>query len=64
MLTNVMPMLRCQKVRHPYNEVKIIFENTLHRALKHKTTVIGRHSYQMHCPISMVYFKHLEHRAG
>ena len=27
--------LRCQKVRHPYNEVKIILK-TLHRVLKHK----------------------------
>ena len=27
MLTNVMPMLRCQKVRHPYNEVKIILKH-------------------------------------
>lgn len=25
-----------KKVRHPYNEVKIIFKNTLHRVLKHK----------------------------
>ena len=64
MLTNVMPMLRCQKVRHPYNEVKIILKIHYIGLLKHKTTVIGRHSYQMHCPISMVYFKHLEHRAG